>query len=100
MFGVQALVNLSVALAVLPTKGLTLPFVSYGGSSLLVNAVAAGILLNISRHIPPDPSAEDKLRAADTPVPAAVVNEDGLSLAIIDPGPQGTAADAVTESAQ
>ncbi len=50
MFGVQALVNLSVALAILPTKGLTLPFVSFGGSSLLVNAVAAGILLNISRQ--------------------------------------------------
>ena len=50
MFGVQALVNLSVALAVLPTKGLTLPFISFGGSSLLVNAVAAGILLNISRQ--------------------------------------------------
>jgi cell division protein FtsW len=50
MFGVQALVNLAVALAILPTKGLTLPFVSYGGSSLLMNAVAAGILLNISRQ--------------------------------------------------
>jgi cell division protein FtsW len=50
MFGVQALVNLAVAMAILPTKGLTLPFVSYGGSSLLVNAAAAGILLNISRQ--------------------------------------------------
>ncbi len=50
MFGAQALVNLSVALAILPTKGLTLPFLSFGGSSLLVNAVAAGILLNISRQ--------------------------------------------------
>jgi cell division protein FtsW len=50
MFGVQALVNLAVALAILPTKGLTLPFVSFGGSSLLVNAVAAGILLNVSRQ--------------------------------------------------
>ncbi len=50
MFGVQALVNLAVALAVLPTKGLTLPFVSFGGSSIVVNAVAAGILLNISRQ--------------------------------------------------
>jgi cell division protein FtsW len=48
MFGVQALVNLAVALAILPTKGLTLPFVSFGGSSLLVNCVAAGIVLNIS----------------------------------------------------
>lgn len=49
LFGVQALINLSVAMAMLPTKGLTLPFVSYGGSSLLVNAAAMGILLNISR---------------------------------------------------
>jgi cell division protein FtsW len=55
MFGVQALVNLAVALAVLPTKGLTLPFVSYGGSSLLMNAVAAGILLNVSRQSDPSP---------------------------------------------
>ncbi len=52
MFGVQALVNLAVALAILPTKGLTLPFISFGGSSLLVNAAAAGILLNISRQGP------------------------------------------------
>lgn len=49
LFGVQALVNLCVAMAILPTKGLTLPFLSYGGSSLLVNAAAVGILLNISR---------------------------------------------------
>ncbi len=48
-FGVQALINLAVAMAMLPTKGLTLPFVSYGGSSLLVNCAAMGILLNISR---------------------------------------------------
>jgi cell division protein FtsW len=63
MFGVQALVNLAVALAILPTKGLTLPFVSYGGSSLIVNAVAAGILLNISRQAPtPDPSLRSGMR--------------------------------------
>jgi cell division protein FtsW len=49
MFGVQAMTNLAVAMAILPTKGLTLPFLSYGGSSLLVNAAAIGILLNISR---------------------------------------------------
>ncbi len=49
LFGVQALVNLSVAMAMLPTKGLALPFISYGGSSLVVNAAAMGVLLNISR---------------------------------------------------
>lgn len=49
LFGVQALTNLCVAMAILPTKGLTLPFLSYGGSSLVVNAAAVGILLNISR---------------------------------------------------
>jgi cell division protein FtsW len=49
LIGIQALINLSVAMAILPTKGLTLPFVSYGGSSLLVSAAAMGILLNISR---------------------------------------------------
>ena len=46
----QALVNMSVVLGLLPTKGIPLPFVSYGGSSLLVNLVAVGILLNISQH--------------------------------------------------
>jgi len=55
MLGVQALLNLAVALAILPTKGLTLPFISFGGSSLLVSAAAAGILLNVSRQGPPLP---------------------------------------------
>jgi len=47
--GLQAFTNLAVAMGLLPTKGLALPFVSYGGSSLLVNAAAAGIILNTSR---------------------------------------------------
>lgn len=46
----QALVNMSVVLGLLPTKGIPLPFVSYGGSSLLVSLVAVGILLNISQQ--------------------------------------------------
>jgi cell division protein FtsW len=46
----QALVNMSVVLGLLPTKGIPLPLVSYGGSSLLVNLLAMGILLNISQH--------------------------------------------------
>jgi len=48
--GLQAFTNLAVAMGLLPTKGLALPFVSYGGSSLLVNAAAAGIILNTSRY--------------------------------------------------
>lgn len=50
LFGIQVLVNLAVAMAIVPTKGLTLPFLSYGGSSLLVNAAAVGLLLSISRR--------------------------------------------------
>jgi cell division protein FtsW len=46
----QALVNLSVVLGLVPTKGIPLPFVSYGGSSLLAMLLATGVLLNISQH--------------------------------------------------
>jgi cell division protein FtsW len=47
--GLQAFTNLAVAMGMVPTKGLVLPFVSYGGSALLVNAAALGVLLNVSR---------------------------------------------------
>jgi cell division protein FtsW len=50
MIGAQAFVNMSVVLALLPTKGIPLPFVSAGGSSLVVSLLAMGILLNISQH--------------------------------------------------
>jgi cell division protein FtsW len=47
---VQALFNMSVVLSMLPTKGIPLPFISYGGSSLVPTLAAVGILLNISQH--------------------------------------------------
>ena len=47
---VQALINVGVCLAVVPTKGVPLPFLSYGGSSLVVNLFALGMLLNVSQH--------------------------------------------------
>ena len=50
MIVLQAFVNISVVMGLLPTKGITLPLVSNGGSSLLVNLLAMGVLLNISQH--------------------------------------------------
>ena len=47
---VQALIHMGVCVGVLPTKGLPLPFVSYGGSSLWTSFIAAGLLLNVSVH--------------------------------------------------
>jgi len=46
----QALFNISVALSLVPTKGIPLPFISYGGSSMLLTLVSAGVLLNISQQ--------------------------------------------------
>jgi len=52
MIAVQALVNISVVLALVPTKGIPLPFLSYGGSALWADLMAVGILLNVSQHAP------------------------------------------------
>jgi hypothetical protein len=49
MLALQGGTNMLVAVALIPTKGLTFPFLSYGGSSMLVSCAAVGMLLNISR---------------------------------------------------
>ena len=54
MVGFQAFVNISVVLGLMPTKGIPLPFVSSGGSSLLISLLGMGILLNISQHASAD----------------------------------------------
>lgn len=48
--GFQALLNLMVVVGLIPVTGVTLPFLSYGGSSLMITLMSIGIILNISRH--------------------------------------------------
>ncbi|SEW19884.1 cell division protein FtsW [Aliiroseovarius sediminilitoris] len=52
MFGIQALINMGVAVRLLPAKGMTLPFVSYGGSSLIAGGITLGMLLAFTRSRP------------------------------------------------
>ncbi|MEM0945318.1 MAG: FtsW/RodA/SpoVE family cell cycle protein, partial [Pseudomonadota bacterium] len=57
LIGMQAFVNMSVAIRLLPAKGMTLPFISYGGSSMLAASLAMGILLALTRTRPHDGAA-------------------------------------------
>lgn len=57
MFGLQAFVNFAVAIRLLPAKGMTLPFISYGGSSMIAGAIVMGTLLALTRTRPHDPGA-------------------------------------------
>ena len=58
IFGVQAMINMGVAVRLLPAKGMTLPFVSYGGSSVIAAGITVGMLLALTRTRPRDRMAE------------------------------------------
>lgn len=62
--GFQILMNLCVISGIFPVTGVSLPFFSFGGTALVMQLIEVGILLNISRHIPPSRKAEQQLRAA------------------------------------
>ena len=57
-FGVQALINMGVAVRLLPAKGMTLPFVSYGGSSVIASGITLGMLLALTRTRPQNALAD------------------------------------------
>lgn len=51
VLSLQAIINIAVVTGALPTKGLPLPFISFGGSSMIINLFAVGVLMNIGKHI-------------------------------------------------
>ncbi|MEI4487585.1 putative peptidoglycan glycosyltransferase FtsW [Frigidibacter sp. MR17.14] len=61
-FGVQAMINMGVAVRLLPAKGMTLPFVSYGGSSVIASGIALGMLLALTRKRPQGEIADHLMR--------------------------------------
>ena len=62
--GLQALINMASSLHLMPTKGMTLPFISYGGSSLLALALAMGMFLSLTRRRSGDVTADRSHRWA------------------------------------
>ena len=64
LFGLQAIINLAVNLNLMPSKGMTLPFISYGGSSLLASAITMGMLVGLMRR---RTTAHIHMRAQKTP---------------------------------
>ncbi|MEO1918544.1 MAG: FtsW/RodA/SpoVE family cell cycle protein, partial [Paracoccaceae bacterium] len=62
LLAMQALINLGVAVRLLPSKGMTLPFVSYGGSSLIAAGIMLGMLLALTRRRPQDEMSDILVR--------------------------------------
>lgn len=69
LIGMQAFINIGVVTGSLPNKGISLPFISYGGSNLLMMLVAAGLLLSVARRASESPqSADETVRVPDIAV--------------------------------
>jgi cell division protein FtsW len=65
LVGLQAFINIGVVTSALPNKGLPLPFISYGGSSLLLMLLAVGVLISIARHGGPPVREDEELEETD-----------------------------------
>ena len=70
LFGVQAVINMGVNLSILPAKGMTLPFISYGGSSMIAVAFGMGLILALTRRRP-EPQREARSVIRREPAPNA-----------------------------
>jgi cell division protein FtsW len=79
--GLQAFTNLAVAIGLLPTKGLVLPFISFGGSALLVNCGAIGILLNVSRprEVASEPGSEPRVSTSAAKANTKLAQAGGIA---------------------
>ncbi|WP_158810143.1 FtsW/RodA/SpoVE family cell cycle protein [Beijerinckia sp. L45] len=72
LFGIQAAINMAVNLHLMPAKGMTLPFISYGGSSLISLSIGMGFLLAVTRKRPRSEVLYENERPADRAVPIAL----------------------------
>ena len=75
--GVQALINMAVSLTLAPVIGVTLPFISVGGSALVSNLAAMGVLLSCARREPAAQRYLDATRRRKPPRVTSVVDDSG-----------------------